>query len=143
MAAEMKRGVVALIVIIGAVLVYEASGNDKEKSSPSPGSGSIPAVGDTSASNPARPTPKSQPVVDDDLPIAPVETDAVIFDSLKGKIKMMNAAVSLVRGFTYRCDSVSAFRPFVFSPGFTIVCNRFRYTYSIEDKGGHWIVTVE
>jgi hypothetical protein len=27
--------------------------------------------------------------------------------------------------------------------GYKLVCNRFAYSYDIEDKGGHWIVKVE
>jgi hypothetical protein len=87
--------------------------------------------------------PAPQAVVNDDVPIAPIEVNAVISDELKGKIKLTNAAVLLVREATYKCDSVSGLRPFLFSYGLTLTCNRFRYSYSIEDRGGHWIVTVE
>lgn len=79
-----------------------------------------------------------------------VKPDALLFLCLPrcalrygGKIKFTNDLVDLVREFTYRCDSVSALRPFVFSAGYTLGCNRFRYSYSIVDKGGQWIVTVD
>ena len=75
--------------------------------------------------------------------VAPIEADAVMSDDLKGNDRLLNALVDMVRESTYRCDSVSAARPFLISPGYKLVCNRFRYSYEIEDKGGHWIVTVD
>ncbi len=53
------------------------------------------------------------------------------------------AAASLVKAFGYRCDSISAFQPFIMSRGFTLRCNNFSYKYLIEDKGGRWTVTVD
>ncbi len=50
---------------------------------------------------------------------------------------------AMVRLYDYRCDSISSAQPWVLSHGFTLVCNRFRYEYEIQDKGGHWIVTVK
>ena len=50
---------------------------------------------------------------------------------------------NLILGAGYRCDSISHFRSMFFSYGFVVSCNRFRYDYEIEDRGGHWIVTVD
>ena len=52
------------------------------------------------------------------------------------------AAAKLVRAYGYRCDSITAFQPMVFSSGFTLKCNNFRYSYDIKDVGGRWTVTV-
>lgn len=49
----------------------------------------------------------------------------------------------MVRLYGYRCDSVSAANKWVFSPGFSLYCNRWRYHYEVADKGGRWIVTVK
>lgn len=73
----------------------------------------------------------------------PVERDAVISDKLKGKSDVLEEIVRLVRGYGYKCDSISAARPMVFSRGFVLVCNGFAYEYEIEDKGGNWRVTVK
>ena len=75
--------------------------------------------------------------------IVPIEPRAVIYDELKGETKLMNDLTSLVKENDFRCDSISSLIPFIFSNGFELSCNRHRYTYEIEDKGGHWIVTVK
>ena len=48
-----------------------------------------------------------------------------------------------VRAFGYVCDTVDAVIPFVFSEGYTIRCNGYRYSYEAENKGGTFIVTVK
>lgn len=52
------------------------------------------------------------------------------------------AAAKLVIAYGYRCDSISSFNKMAFSSGFTINCNRFNYSYDIEDVGGRYVVTV-
>jgi hypothetical protein len=131
MAGETRRGIVGLLVL-GAIFAVYSLGKNPQPSVSGPALTTQPA-----------PQAAPQAVVNDDVPIAPIEDNAVISDELKGKIKMTNAAVLLVRGATFKCDSVSGLRPFVFSTGFALTCNKFRYSYSIEDRGGHWIVTVE
>jgi hypothetical protein len=76
-------------------------------------------------------------------PSVPVEKDAVIYDDFKGNTKLMNALATMVRLNDYRCDSISALRPYITVKGFKLVCNNFDYSYDIEDKGGHWVVKVE
>lgn len=73
----------------------------------------------------------------------PIEKDAVIYDDFKGNTKLTDALGGMVQLNDYRCDSVSAIRPYLTVKGYELVCNHFDYKYDIEDKGGHWIVTVE
>src|ERR1700686_4072386 len=40
-------------------------------------------------------------------------------------------------------DQISAMVPFIMSRGFSLTCNRFRYKYEIEDRGGNWEVTLK
>jgi hypothetical protein len=75
--------------------------------------------------------------------IVPVEPGAIIYDTIKGNSELLNEMVKLVRLNDYKCSSISGAMPFIFSSGFKLVCNKYRYTYGIEDKGGHWVVTVE
>jgi len=58
-------------------------------------------------------------------------------------LEVADPAVGMIRASGYRCDSISAMRPFVFSVGFTVVCNGFRYEYDIEDRGGNWTVELQ
>ncbi len=53
------------------------------------------------------------------------------------------AVAVMVQSVGYKCDSISALNPMIFSLGYTLYCNYFRYGYEIEDKGGQWIVTVQ
>jgi hypothetical protein len=73
----------------------------------------------------------------------PVEEKAIIDNAIKDKRDAMDALAILVKNSTYRCDSISAVSAWLFSRGFTLVCNHFSYEYDIADKGGHWIVTVK
>lgn len=77
----------------------------------------------------------------------PLESGAMISDTKdfpRAKlISLIDPGVGLIRGYGYRCDSISAVRPFVFSRGFTIVCNNFNYEYDISDKGGNWVVELQ
>ena len=58
--------------------------------------------------------------------------------------ELIRAAVEMVRASGYRCDSVSyvGLRALFWS-GIALDCNRYRYSYRIEDVGGNWIVTVK
>lgn len=70
----------------------------------------------------------------------PYDNSAIVKKERKPKAQ---AAAAIVKIYGYRCDTISAFQPMVFSDGYTISCNRFRYTYELEDKGGRWVVTVD
>jgi len=56
---------------------------------------------------------------------------------------LADSASALIRVSGYRCDSVSSIQRWVFSEGFSVVCNDFRYKYEIEDRGGRWTVTLQ
>jgi hypothetical protein len=76
--------------------------------------------------------------------IAPLEPDAHISDGWEDEEGAINFAVKMVRLNGYRCDSVSALRPFLWGGrGAVLKCNQYDYSYDIADKGGHWVVTVE
>lgn len=59
------------------------------------------------------------------------------------KPHIAQALAGLVKEKGYACDSIAAASPFAFSEGFNLSCNRFRYKYEIENKGGNWIVTID
>lgn len=56
---------------------------------------------------------------------------------------LANASAAAVRAHGWRCDSVSSLRSWMFSTGFTLICNNFRYSYDFEDKGGNWTVKIQ
>ncbi|MCX7314450.1 MAG: hypothetical protein NTV56_22755 [Alphaproteobacteria bacterium] len=86
---------------------------------------------------PTRPPPRQV-----QLPSIPIENDAVLFRSEPDDLVLIRKLAELVRANDYACDSVSAARPMLTSPGFVLSCNKFRYKYDIQDKGGRWVVTV-
>ena len=58
--------------------------------------------------------------------------------------EMVHAAVMVVRAHGYRCDSVSQIglrSRFLSRAWYAIAlsCNRFRYSYWLEDIGGRWV----
>lgn len=68
-----------------------------------------------------------------------IEDDANIFKGIdQGAIEVM---VRIVKRNGYVCNSVSAVTPMVLSRGFTLYCNKYSYEYTIEDKGGYWVLT--
>lgn len=72
----------------------------------------------------------------------PIEKDAVLYGNSKEDLVLIDKLADFVKTNDFRCNSVSAARPAIFSGGFVLTCNQFRYTYDIQDKGGHWVVTV-
>ncbi len=72
---------------------------------------------------------------------ATVENDAVVGDGINQEA--IDAAVALILLNGYKCDSVSAIRKFFIGRGFVVKCNRYAYTYEIEDRGGNWVVCWE
>lgn len=73
----------------------------------------------------------------------PVERDAMIDDKFKGRTDVLEELVTFIKAHGYRCDSISAARPMVFSRGFVVRCNQWAYEFEIEDKGGKWRITVK
>ena len=53
------------------------------------------------------------------------------------------AVQAAVKSAGYRCDELNAVVRHVFASGYRVTCNGYRYAYSIEDRGGRWVVTVE
>ncbi len=75
-----------------------------------------------------------------------VEKDALFgseFKKLENRQEVLNAFATMIRAHGWRCDSISVARKFVFSRGFTVICNNYAYEYGIEDRGGRWVVTLE
>ena len=74
----------------------------------------------------------------------PIEKDAIISDTKnfpRSKLlQLADPAAAMIRAMGWRCDSISSITPFIFSVGFTVVCNHFRYEYELKDRGGNWVV---
>lgn len=51
--------------------------------------------------------------------------------------------IAQVVGSGYRCDTISNIRPMITKRGVELICNKYAYTYEIEDRGGRWTVTVD
>ena len=77
----------------------------------------------------------------------PIEADAIISnteDFPRAKLlSLVKPGVAMIRARGWRCDSISSIQPFMFSRGFTFVCNRFNYRYEFRDRGGRWIVELK
>ena len=77
----------------------------------------------------------------------PIEDDAMISDTddfpREFLLTLVDPGVGAIRARGWRCDSISAIRPHIFSVGFTFVCNGFRYEYEFKDRGGNWTVTLK
>lgn len=91
-----------------------------------------------------RPAPKAQP------PIQPLETAPtkptpapVARPAPASKLPANEAVQILIRAAGYRCDSVDQITPFLLSHGYSVFCNKLRYHYELEDRGGRIIVTVQ
>lgn len=50
----------------------------------------------------------------------------------------------IVKAFGYRCDVINSASRSAWSNGkYKLVCNNWSYVYTVEDKGGRAVVTVE
>lgn len=72
-----------------------------------------------------------------------IEPNAKIFGALEGRMDIVDALVKFIKAHGNKCDSVSAASDNVFSKGFTLKCNGYRYEYQILDKGGKMYLQVE
>ena len=64
-------------------------------------------------------------------------------DDLSNNTAVREAAKRLINAYGYSCNRIDHVIPFVFSGGFNVVCDNYRYAYTIEDKGGNIIVKVK
>ena len=74
------------------------------------------------------------------LPVSGVPRDrnAIISDTMTQEA--LDGLAQLIESQGYRCDSISAASPMIFTRGFDVTCNGWRYSYEIEDRGGRWTV---
>lgn len=56
---------------------------------------------------------------------------------------VLHTVQAAVKNAGFRCDSLSGVVPHVFASGYRVTCNDHRYAYSIDDRGGRWVVTVD
>ena len=75
----------------------------------------------------------------------PVEPRAIFTGGVEnvrdGELLQELAATVITDG--HSCESISSVRPMLKKQGFTLMCNRFIYTYQVEMKGGKGQVTVD
>jgi hypothetical protein len=57
--------------------------------------------------------------------------------------KQRLAAQMMIKSAGYDCDVVDSVCPYVFSEGFSASCNRYRYSFKVENHGGRWSVTAD
>lgn len=95
------------------------------------------------ASIPANPTPPVSIPAPPSRTRTPVETGAVLYDYSPDSLRLVEDLARTVRAADFRCDTVSSARPMILAQGYVLTCNGYRYTYDIQDKGGHWTVSVE
>jgi hypothetical protein len=68
----------------------------------------------------------------------PIESHAIIDDTLKGETKLMTDIIALLHSSGYHCDAISSARPLSTSNGFRLTCDHARYRYEIEANKGSW-----
>ncbi len=73
----------------------------------------------------------------------PIESHAIIDESLKSETKLMTGLVALLRSRGYQCGAVSSARPFSTSNGFSLTCDHARHRYAIEATKGSWDIRTE
>ena len=69
-----------------------------------------------------------------------VEDDARLSEDVSNELAIEFAKLIQLNG--YSCNSVSGVAPSAMSGNVRVVCNQWQYSYTVEDKGGNWIVTV-
>jgi hypothetical protein len=68
---------------------------------------------------------------------------AMLYGAMAGRYDILDVLVKFVKAHGNRCDSVSSAADNMFSNGYTLKCNGFKYTYKIMDKGGKWYLEVD
>ena len=75
-----------------------------------------------------------------------IEHDAILGSDMKKLANLqevLNAFALKIRLNGWRCDSISVAQKFIFSRGFTVICNDYAYEYEIRDRGGQWVATLK
>ena len=57
--------------------------------------------------------------------------------------KQRDFAARAIRASGYDCASADSVCPYVFSEGFSVACNKYRYSFEIENHGGRWSVVAK
>ena len=93
---------------------------------------------------PEEPSP-TEPVPIETVAVHPrVVLDSVIEELSEAERRhLLGSLASMVRIMGWRCDEISSARRLMLSKGFKISCNRFDYTYLIQDRGGNWTVSLK
>lgn len=73
----------------------------------------------------------------------PIEPEAKIYSDLKKPEVTINGILGLIHLNGWRCDSITYVREKMFSPGYKINCNNYRYTYEIADRAGTWVACIK
>ena len=75
---------------------------------------------------------------------APIAPDARITTGAGFTNSKLAAMVAVVRLNGFVCDEINAAMLHgLTSVDLELVCNKYRYSYLLHDKGGQWVVTVE
>ncbi|MGP0902925.1 lysozyme inhibitor LprI family protein [Serratia sp. CY76391] len=98
---------------------------------------------ETNAGNSSNKGSKDFSLYDSNERAAPVEHDAVLFSNTPEAFSFIDKLVLFTRSSSYKCDSVSAFRPLMMSNGYSLICNKYSYKYEIKDNGGNVSVSVD
>ena len=69
-----------------------------------------------------------------------VEDDARLSEDVSTELAIEFAKLIQFNG--YSCNSISGVVPSAMSGNVRVVCNQWTYSYTIEDKGGNWVVSV-
>ena len=77
-----------------------------------------------------------------------IESDAILGPKLMSikharRQTVLDELAGMIRLWGWRCDTISSARLLVFSTGYKVSCNRYRYTYLIQDRGGRWVVELD
>jgi hypothetical protein len=64
-------------------------------------------------------------------------------DRTQVSTEVRNAAKELIRQSGYKCDSISFILQSSWDDSYRVTCNDDYYVYSIDNKGGNWVVSLD
>ncbi len=77
-------------------------------------------------------------------PAASAPTTSADEDKACGSTKTQrDAAAKAIRSAGYDCQIADSVCPYIFSEGYTVSCNSFRYVFEVANHGGRWSVTAK